>query len=71
MFYEIIGWIGMILVLIDYILLSLDKIKNKKLYQATNFFTAVFMAIGKSMFFFYTASYLDFNSYYIDYLSKN
>jgi len=46
MFFDIIGWIGMILVLVAYTLLSTNKIKNGKLYQILNLFAAVFMAIG-------------------------
>ena len=46
MFYDIIGWIGMILMLVDYILLSTNKIENGYLYQVLNFLAALFMAIG-------------------------
>ena len=46
MFFDIIGWIGMILVLVAYILLSMNKIDNGKLYQVLNFLAATFMAIG-------------------------
>lgn len=46
MFYDIIGWIGMVLVLIAYFLLSLNKIPNGKIYQILNLFAALFMAIG-------------------------
>ncbi|MBQ3436650.1 hypothetical protein IJG26_01700 [Candidatus Saccharibacteria bacterium] len=44
--FDVIGWIGMILVLIAYILLSLGKIGNGYLYQILNFFAALLMAIG-------------------------
>ena len=46
MFYDTIGWIGMILVLIAYILLSTNKIKNGILYQTLNLLAGIFMAIG-------------------------
>ena len=46
MFFDVIGWIGTILVLLAYILLSTDKIKNGFSYQALNFIAALFMAIG-------------------------
>ena len=46
MFFDIIGWIGMVLVLIAYLLLSTNKINNGKLYQILNFFASLFMAIG-------------------------
>ena len=46
MIYDIIGWIGMILVLIAYALLSTDKIKNGILYQFLNLIAGIFMAIG-------------------------
>ena len=46
MIYDIIGWIGMILVLIAYALLSTDKIKNGILYQFLNLISGIFMAIG-------------------------
>ena len=46
MFFDIIGWIGMVLVLIAYLLLSTNKINNGKLYQLLNFFASLFMAIG-------------------------
>lgn len=46
MIYDIIGWIGMILVLIAYVLLSTDKIKNGILYQFLNLIAGIFMAIG-------------------------
>lgn len=46
MIFDILGWVGMILVLIAYALLSTNKIDNGKLYQLLNFFAALFMAIG-------------------------
>ena len=46
MIYDLFGWIGMILVLLDYALLSLNKIDSGKLYQTLNFIAAIFMAIG-------------------------
>jgi len=46
MIFDVLGWIGMILVLLAYLLLSTNKIKNGVIYQILNFFAAVFMAIG-------------------------
>lgn len=46
MFFDIMGWIGMILVLLAYMLLSLGKIKNGILYQVLNLIAGIFMAIG-------------------------
>ena len=46
MFFDICGWIGMVLVLIAYALLSTNKIKNGKVYQFFNLIAAVFMAVG-------------------------
>ncbi len=46
MIFDIFGWIGMILVLIAYGLLSANKISSGKLYQGLNIIAAVFMAIG-------------------------
>ncbi len=46
MFYDIMGWIGMILVLVAYILLSTNKIKNGMFYQILNLLAGIFMAIG-------------------------
>ena len=46
MFFDICGWIGMVLVLIAYALLSTNKIKNGKVYQFLNLIAAVFMAVG-------------------------
>ncbi len=33
MFYDVVGWVGMILVLVAYVLLSTNKIKNGYLYN--------------------------------------
>ena len=44
--FDISGWIGMILVLIAYILLSTNKLKNGATYQLLNLLAAVLMAIG-------------------------
>ena len=46
MFFDILGWIGMILVLVAYGLLSTNKVENGKLYQMLNLIAATFMAIG-------------------------
>ena len=46
MIFDILGWIGMILVLVAYGLLSTNKIENGKLYQMLNQIAATFMAIG-------------------------
>ncbi len=46
MIFDILGWIGMVLVLVAYFLLSLEKISNGILYQALNLLAAIFMAIG-------------------------
>ncbi len=46
MFYDIVGWIGMVLVLLAYTLLSTNKIKNGLLYQFLNLLAGIFMAIG-------------------------
>ena len=46
MFFDIIGWIGMVLVLLAYGLLSTNKIDNGKLYQMLNLIAAILMAIG-------------------------
>lgn len=46
MFYDVIGWIGMILVLLAYVLLSSNKIKNGILYQVLNLVAGILMAIG-------------------------
>ena len=57
MVFDVLGWIGMILMLIDYMLLSLNKINNGLLYQSLNFLAALLMAIGlfpKSAWFSFT-----------------
>jgi hypothetical protein len=46
MFFDVIGWIGMVLVLLAYALLSTNKIKNGMLYQLLNLIAGVCMAIG-------------------------
>ena len=46
MIYDVSGWIGMVLVLLAYTLLSTDKIKNGILYQSLNLAAGIFMAIG-------------------------
>ena len=46
MIFNILGWIGMILVLLAYVLLSTNKINNGKLYQTLNFLAAPLIAIG-------------------------
>ena len=45
-FFDIIGWIGMALVLVAYLLLSLGKIKNGYPYQVLNLLAGILMAIG-------------------------
>lgn len=46
MFFNIIGWIGMILMLLAYLLLSTGKIKNGIAYQLINLLAAIAMGIG-------------------------
>ena len=46
MIFDILGWIGMVLVLLAYALLSTNKIENGKLYQGLNLIAAILMAIG-------------------------
>lgn len=46
MIFDICGWIGMILVLLAYALLSTNKINNGMLYQLLNLIASLFMAIG-------------------------
>lgn len=46
MIFNILGWIGMIMVLLAYALLSTNKIENGKLYQFLNLIAAILMAIG-------------------------
>ena len=57
MFYDIIGWAGMILVLLAYALLSTNNIKNGLVYQCMNLVAGICMAIGlypKSAWFSFT-----------------
>lgn len=44
--FDIFGWIGMVLVLLAYLLLSSKKIKAGKTYQILNLLAAFFMAVG-------------------------
>lgn len=46
MIFDILGWIGMVLVLVAYMLLSTNRIENGKLYQVLNLVAAILMAIG-------------------------
>ena len=46
MFFDIIGWMGMILVSLAYALLSTNKISNGRLYHTLNLIAAIFMGIG-------------------------
>ena len=46
MIFDLFGWIGMVLVLLAYALLSTNKINNGKLYQFINLIAAIFMAVG-------------------------
>ena len=46
MIFDVLGWIGMILVLIAYGLLSTNRINNGKVYQILNLVAALCMAIG-------------------------
>ena len=46
MIFDILGWIGMVLVLIAYALLSTNKINSGKTYQVLNLLASIFMAIG-------------------------
>ena len=46
MLFDICGWIGMILVLVAYMLLSTNKINNGLMYQVMNLLAGIFMAIG-------------------------
>ena len=46
MILDIIGWIAMIMVLVAYILLSLNKIENGKLYQTLNFVASILMIVA-------------------------
>lgn len=44
--FDIIGWIGMITVLVAYFLLSVNIIKNGVIYQVLNFVAALLMAVA-------------------------
>ena len=44
--FDIIGWIGSVLVVLAYLLLSTKKIKPGLNYQLLNLFSAILMAIG-------------------------
>jgi len=46
MIFDILGWAGMLLVLLAYILLSTNKINNGRVYQVLNLSGALFLAIG-------------------------
>ena len=46
MFLDVMGWIGMVLVLLAYMLLSTNKINNGIIYQVMNLMAGIFMAIG-------------------------
>ena len=46
MIFDILGWIGMVLVLIAYMLLSTNKINNGLVYQSLNLLAGILMAIG-------------------------
>lgn len=46
MIYDVLGWVGMILVLLAYGLLSLNKIIAGKIYQTLNLIAALLMAVG-------------------------
>ena len=46
MIFNILGWIGMVLILLAYALLSLKKIDNGFIYQFMNLVASVLMAIG-------------------------
>ena len=46
MFFDVIGWIGMIIMLLAYALISLNEVKNGTFYQVLNLLAALFMAIG-------------------------
>ena len=46
MFFDLIGWVGMVLVLLAYALLSTNKINNGMTYQLLNLFAGICMAIG-------------------------
>ena len=43
MIFDIFGWIGMVLIVIAYILLSTNKINNGMIYQIINLHLEVFL----------------------------
>ena len=45
-FFDLVGWIGMITVLVAYCLLSFKKISAGATYQLLNLFASLLMAIG-------------------------
>ena len=46
MFFDIIGWAGMVLVLLAYALISTNKLKNGVMYQLLNLLGGISMAVG-------------------------
>lgn len=46
MIFDIVGWIGSIMVVVAYVLLSMKKIKPGLTYQLLNLGAAILMAIG-------------------------
>ena len=74
MFFDVIGWVGMICVLLAYALLSTNKIKNGRLYQGLNLVAGIFMAIGllqkKCVGFFYFANNMGFSCAYCNYQNE-
>ncbi|MBR2708736.1 hypothetical protein IKE98_00125 [Candidatus Saccharibacteria bacterium] len=44
--FDILGWVGSIMVVLAYALLSAKKIKPGLIYQLMNFFAALLIAIG-------------------------
>lgn len=46
MVFDICGWLGMVLVVIAYALLSTNKLNNGKVYQFLNLIASLLMAIG-------------------------
>ena len=53
MIFDICGWIGMILVLVAYMLLSTNKINNGLLYQVLNLLSGIFMDYIQKMLGFH------------------
>ena len=45
-FFDIMGWIGTVLILLAYFVNSFKKTRNDTLYQITNLIGAIFMGIG-------------------------